>query len=226
MARLNVKDFFKQAHVGKDMYVIAGGASLNYVNPNFFDDKITIGLNQSFSKFKHCTYYLKKDGAEWQGRNIVTHVREVSPESKIIMSDYHGCAKEWGQNIFDIEFDYYYFDHPCGHGELDISVLPRIIDEGVFPNGMSITSIGIAMAAFMGAKNIIVCGMDACFLDDKDYFDEYVDHYECPTNHSSCLSYESNQAIEVSNYLRGKGINIIGFNPFINLLLEGHRYHV
>jgi len=226
--RINVKDSFKNIHEGKDIWIIGGGASLNYVNPSFFDNKITIGLNQAFTKFKYCTYYMKKDGAEWQGRNILEHIKEVSPESKLIMSDYVGCAKEWGHNDFSnidwFNVDYYYFDHPCGHGEMDESVLPKVIEEGIFPNGISLTAIATAMAVFMGAKNIIICGNDECFLDGKDYFDEYVDKFECNLDHKSCLLWTGGQTTACVNYFRNLGYNIVGLNPFVNLLFEGHIY--
>lgn len=228
MARLNVKDYFKDIHKDQDIWIIAAGASLNYVSPSFFEGKITIGLNQSFSKYKHCNYYMKKDGAEWQGRNVLKHIKEVSPESKLIMSDYVGCAKEWGHNDFSddsyVDFDYWYFDHPCGHGELDHSVLPRVLDEAIFPNGIAMTGIAIAMAAYMGAKSIIVCGNDTIFVDGKDYFNEYVDDYNCNLDHIGALNWGLPQTRAVANYFRSLGINVHSLNPFVDMRLEGHTF--
>jgi hypothetical protein len=225
MARLNVRDYLKDIHKGQDIYVIASGASMDYVDPSFFEGKITIGLNQTFSKYKYCTYYLRKDGRGWMGFDVIDHINNVSPQSKLIVSDYVGCALEWGKNDFgdDIGFDYYYFDHPTGHGELDTSVLPKILPEAIFPNGVSLTSIGIAMAAYMGAKNIIVCGNDTVLVDGKDYFKEYTQSYKKPQDHVPDLNWGSPQSEIVTKYLRELGINIVGFNPWINFRLEGHR---
>ena len=40
MARLNVRDYLKDIHKGQDIYVIASGASMDYVDPSFFEGKI------------------------------------------------------------------------------------------------------------------------------------------------------------------------------------------
>ena len=41
---------FKNIHVGKDIYVIASGKSVDYIDETFFNNKITIGMNQVFKK--------------------------------------------------------------------------------------------------------------------------------------------------------------------------------
>ena len=42
MAKLNVRDYLKDIHKHRDIYVIASGASMDYVDPSFFEGKITI----------------------------------------------------------------------------------------------------------------------------------------------------------------------------------------
>jgi len=224
--RINFKEL-KQSHPNSEIWIIGGGASMNYVHPSFFDGKIVIGINEAFTKYQHCTYFMRKDGRGWLGRDVIEHIKTVSPASKLIVSDYNGCAKEWGQNIFDTDLDYWYFDHPCGHGEMDESVLPRVISEGIFPNGIGSSGIAIAIAAYLGAKNIILCGNDAVKLDGKGYFKEYdnpTGEYICPMSHEDVLNWQNGQNVIVANFFRKTGINIHGLNAFINLRLEEHTY--
>lgn len=215
-----MKDVYKDLNI--DMWIIAPGPSMNYVKPEFFNNKITMGINETFTKFKNCVYYLRKDGRCWQGRDVIEHIKNVSPKSKLIVSDYQGCAYEWGHNDFDTDLDYYYFEHPASHGEITEGILDNM--EGQFCNGIGIVGIAIHLSVFMGFKNIIICGNDNVFFDDKDYFDNYCDTYECPTGHTATIRWAGGQAEEVARHFRSKGINIHGFNPWINFLLENHIY--
>ena len=38
-------DSLKDVHKNQDIWVIGAGSSMNYVDPSFFDNKITVGLN-------------------------------------------------------------------------------------------------------------------------------------------------------------------------------------
>lgn len=214
------KDRYKDSN--QDIWIIAGGASMNYVDPSFFDNKITMGVNETFTKYKHCTFYLRKDGNGWQGRNVLTHIQEVSPESKLIVSNHYGCAVEWPINEWDVDFDYWYFEHPASHGEMSEHILENM--EGQFANGIGICAIALHLCAFMGFKNIILAGNDNAFLEEKDYFDEYADSYDCPACHTGTIRWAREQVEFAAKYFRGTGINVHGLNPFINLPFEGHPY--
>jgi hypothetical protein len=218
--RRNVTEF-KDIHKGKDMWVICGGASMDYVQPSFFDGKITMAIGEAFRKYKNMTYYLRKDGRAYQGFDIFDDVIKNSPDSKIIFSDYHGCAYEWGKNEWTDEeapIDYWYFEHEPTHGELPANWNEI---EGKFAACISNAAIATHLCAYMGAKNIIIGGNDTVFFDGKDYFKEY-GVYDCPTSHIHTLNWGYGQTLEVVKYFRAKGINIIGLNPFVDLRLEGH----
>src|SRR5262245_34119981 len=45
----------KGRHTGADIWLVAAGASMNYVDPGFFDGKITVGVNAVHRRFR-CTY--------------------------------------------------------------------------------------------------------------------------------------------------------------------------
>jgi len=220
--RINIKEVFKNYLPDSEIYIIAGGASMDYIDPSFFDNKITIGVNESFRKYKNCNFYLRKDGRVYQGFDIFDHIKTVSPKSKLIVSDYYGGAIEWPKNEWPEEtMDYYYFEHVASHGEMDFSVLEK--DEDKLVMGIGICAIAIHFAAYMGAKNIILCGNDTGFIDNKDYFAEY-GTYECPTSHTGTLSWTKDQTETVAQHFRNKGLNIVSINPFVNFQLEGHYF--
>ena len=50
----------KNVHSGEDIWIVCAGASMNYVHSDFFENKITIGLNQVYRHFP-CNYIAMKD---------------------------------------------------------------------------------------------------------------------------------------------------------------------
>ena len=40
----------KDKHKGEDIYVIASGKSIDFIDDSFFDGKILIGVNQAYKK--------------------------------------------------------------------------------------------------------------------------------------------------------------------------------
>jgi len=41
---------FENIHKGLDIYIICSGKSLDFINNDFFNGKITIGINQVYKK--------------------------------------------------------------------------------------------------------------------------------------------------------------------------------
>ena len=50
----------KDLHYTETIYIICAGSSTSYFDPNFFADKVVIGVNNVFKKFP-CTYVIAKD---------------------------------------------------------------------------------------------------------------------------------------------------------------------
>ena len=42
---------YKNIHKGETIYVVSSGKSVDFMDCNFFSDKITIGVNQFYKKF-------------------------------------------------------------------------------------------------------------------------------------------------------------------------------
>ena len=50
----------KDKHKGQDIYVIGSGPSCNFIDASFFDNKISVGTNQTYRKFKS-NYIVRKE---------------------------------------------------------------------------------------------------------------------------------------------------------------------
>lgn len=81
----------------------------------------------------------------------------------------------------------------------------------------------------MGAKNIILIGVDHGCLDGKQTFkDYYKDIKETAWNdwqqYKGWLKNLDNDTIKIKTKLSSLGVNVYSINPFINFKLEGHKY--
>ena len=87
----------------------------------------------------------------------------------------------------------------------------------------------IHIAAYLGAKNIILCGHDCGTLDGNLYYDGYIEKdWISAGNWSGINEFMSKielQSQKVRQFLMDKyDCNIHSLNPFLNLGLEGHKY--
>ena len=212
MAKLSIKEF-KNIHVNQDIWLLGKGASLNYINKSFFDGKITIGVND-IDMWYETTYLMRKE----------FHPDGLKPEeilsrkTKLLLSEYKGCVQEWGLNEVGLEnlldkYDIWFFKTPFTHGEL---VMPDFEKGEEIPASLSSMAMAMCMAAYMGAKNIILCGNDECLLDGKDYVDG-ISPYICSSDHKYVLDWQASQSLPVRNMLRNSGYNIYSLHPFINV---------
>jgi hypothetical protein len=55
----NLKDF-KNLHENEDIYVLASGKSVDFIDNSFFENKIIIGINQAYKKIP-CQYLVRKE---------------------------------------------------------------------------------------------------------------------------------------------------------------------
>jgi hypothetical protein len=51
---------FKNKYLNKDIYIIGSGKSIDFIDKSFFDNKITIGINQVY-KYIEPTYLVRKE---------------------------------------------------------------------------------------------------------------------------------------------------------------------
>jgi len=198
---------------GEDIYVVGAGKSGDYIDPEFLDGKIAIGVNQSYRRFKNLKYIVKKDGASNEDFSTGIH---------IVVS----AHKFGGSGKINDSGDYA-FNH--NHNN------PKVINyDGLHPGGerlvvsnSTITS-AIHFAAFLGAKNIFLIGHDCGVLDGEASFAGYHDGvpnlWSSRDGYNQWLGTIQVQTLEVREYIIKKySCRIYSLNPFVGLNLEGHK---
>lgn len=211
-------------HIDEDVYIIASGASMDHIDPSFFEGKVTIGINQVYKKFK-CTYLVRKE------------VKFIKPSldtgSVVIVSEFDSGNLNSGDHKLNTNKvqhqNLYYFEHLDNlHDQVDVSVIESKSNKMVVSYSTITTAMHIA--AYMGAYNIILCGHDAGVLDGKMNFSGYTDKIEDTpwqnwNQYRNWLKVIEGQTLKVKKALEDTyGVNIVSINPFINFGLEGHRY--
>lgn len=202
----------KNKHKGKDIYILGSGKTMDYISSSFFNNKITIGVNQLFRHFP-CTYIVMTHGKTGQ---------ECINSGHTLISSKYRRACEKDKNIFD--GNYYIFEHFQNlHQEIDLSALDI---DNMLPVSCSTITPAISLAYKLGATNIILCGCDCGYIDGESNFEAYYSK-RIDLNNTSVipnLQHSEPQLYKLVCELRTRGINIYSLNPFINAHLEGHKY--
>lgn len=219
----NLTDF-QNIHTGKDIYIIGSGYSCEFIDPDFFKDKITIGINQVYKKFK-TTYIVRKEH-----KNLDTCLTEYNEGMWFISlfnCGVYSNAKLDEKNYISNDKICIYEHNNNNKPALEIKELP---EKGLIASFSTITT-GIHLAAYMGAKNIILVGHDCGTIDGKCNFTGYHNKESLfvwkngETDYKKWLPKIESQTITLKKILKEKyGVNIYSLNPFINYGLEGHIF--
>lgn len=207
----------KGVHKGHDVYVIASGASAGFINPAFFENKWSIGVNEVWKRFDP-DYLLRKESQRadeaWEYCQ--------SSGAKMIVSEWSCGSQSCGKN--DLTKCDYWFEH--GENKMQKLDLSIIGTDKIIVSFSTITS-AIHLAAYMGASNIILVGHDCGTLDGKQNFPEYPEpiHEKGRKFYKSFLGMIEPQTKAIRERIRQVyGCNIYSLNPFLNFGLEGHEY--
>ena len=212
----------KNIHKGEDIWIIGAGSSMNYVDSSFFENKICISVNHMYEFFP-CQYVV--------GRDLMDPVRWDSTVSDLL-------------NNSTIKFLYSILHQ--GHGipnDVPLSDNFYSFESGINEDVRGLECIGtdsmvairttqntcIHIAAYMGAKNIMICGKDEGRLDGNLYYDGYVKPHWTDAEHWKGIEHwlylTSKNTMMVRDRVKEVyGCNIYSLNPFINFKLEGHKY--
>jgi hypothetical protein len=216
----------KNIHLNQDIWLLLAGSSMDYVDASFFENKITIGQNQMYRLFP-CKYVVMKDCLEEP--RFPRSIKELDElEIPLLYSEFYKGRSSFEKNRVE---------HKCAHmfshnkrlpgAEIRDEVL-SLGEDDIIVSRSTVTTL-MHIAAYMGAKNIILCGHDCGKLDGNMYADGYLENdWVSSGNWSGINSFISKLEYDsavVREYLMNKyNVNIHSLNPFMNLGLEGHKF--
>jgi hypothetical protein len=219
-------DSLKNIHIGQDIWILAPGPSMNYIDKTFFNNKITIGHNDIYKLFP-CNYVVMKDCME-QPRFPRSIMRLNQLNIPLIFSEYNGGRSTNEKNSVQHN-NAYMFKHNPKIKDFKTELAEKTEDQ-IIVGKSTIVSI-LHIACLMGASNIIVCGNESCIIDDQMYVNGYVEpDWVSASNYTGIhthLRRASSEYIIARDYLRDKyNVNIYSLNPFADFNLETHKYEI
>lgn len=203
-------------YAGEDIWIIAAGPSAGYVDPEFFRNKFTLGVNKVWMRFE-VDYVVCKDFDAIE--------MAVKSGQRVIASKHHCGTLDYRENA-DVDGTIYIFEHgDNGIKDVDLDAIGS--PDRIVVSFSTITST-MHLAAFMGAVNIIVVGHDCGMLDGRLNFEDYPDPpapMAQPGFYESFVANIEPQSIAVRDRLQEVyGCRIYSLNPFLNFGLEGKCY--
>lgn len=219
----NIKEL-KNKHQGQDIWVILAGSSMDYVSSSFFDNKTVMGLNHVYKHYP-CDYIMMKDCMEEP--RFPRSIEKLNSMNIPLIFSNHFMGHRSKPNNLPKHNNAYMFEHNPRVDNLKTE-LKKLNDNEIVVSRSSVTSL-VHIAAYMGAKNIILCGHDCGTLDENLYYEGYIEEdWISSGNWSGINNWMSRIEAEsqtVRTFLMEKyNCNIHSLNPFLNLGLEGHEY--
>jgi outer membrane protease len=215
-------EHFQNKHKNKDIYVLGSGATLNFIKPDFFKNKITVCVNDVAEIYLPKTQYVVTK----YHQEAIEYAKKL-PKSKIIVSrgDKGNTYTDLSPNIdnlFSFEHNY----NKCENSNV-YSDWPKNSTKALYVSWSSITS-AMHFAAFLGAKNIIMVGHDSGSLDDQNWVKGYVTETWSAVARDAAMQrnklFESQSLAVKKKLIELYNCNIYSLNPFINYNLEGVSY--
>tara|TARA_B100000242_G_C43022234_1_gene475771 strand:+ start:463 stop:1149 length:687 start_codon:yes stop_codon:yes gene_type:complete len=219
---------FKNKHLDEDIYIYASGKSCDFIDNSFFKNKIVIGVNQSYRRLKP-TYLVRKEFKLLE--KIITN-NELTDVIHFVSKGNCGLGNTKNYDIINSKFknqnNIVIYNH--NQNNRQITSLP---DGDKLIVSYSTITTAIHLAAYMGAKNIIIVGHDCGLLNGESNFKGY--HTKESLNvawkknpqkqYNDWLGKIENHTITLKKILKDKyGCNVLSLNPFINFNLEGNNF--
>jgi hypothetical protein len=205
MAVLNIKEL-KGAEIGKDIYIIGSGKSIDHIPASFWEGKTCIGTNFCCERIP-CKYGIT--------HHIIAIKSILDSGAILIVSEFEMCISS--KNRLNFMENYYWFRHP---EQTYTQITLNFFDDPEYLTaGGTIVTSALNLAYRLGAKNIILAGVDGGSIDGIINYKDY----PLPTNEDHPTNVR-NQLEKISNHIRGKGVPVISLNPFLNFTNEGHAF--
>lgn len=215
---------FKNKHKNEDIYILASGKSVDFIDKTFFDNKIVIGINQTYKYFMP-KYLVRKE------HKFINKILSETNNNVIHFISYGDCGNATINKIpnkYKSVNNIVIFGHP--ENKKNNNDFNKLTDNenNLVVSHSTITS-GIHLAAYMGAKNIILVGHDCGLINNESNFTNYHNKITMVQKNQNeyrlWLKKIENQTIKLKHLLKDKyNCNVLSLNPFINLGLEGNKY--
>jgi hypothetical protein len=203
---------FVGKHVGETAYVIGSGKTLQFYNPVFFQDKLTIGVNFGWS--------LTLDRVDYMVTKYHDKARAWCKSDRVgVLFVSRGDTGQF-EKVIDDNPEYVVFDHePNKVQDFTGTDFPN---DGLVVSYSTITS-AMHLAALMGVANIVTVGADCGTLDDGTNVDGYQPE-KSSLQPERFPDFELQNRV-VANILRKRyGVNVMSMLPFVTPNMEGHRF--
>ena len=225
----NLKSF-KNCHLEQDIYVVASGKSVDFISGSFFDNKIVIGINQVYKKIK-CNYLVRKEAILIKevlanaDKNTIHFISEGSLGN--CQKKYIDETSNALKNIDTTNVVLYKHNQNVSH-----SILTSLPPDDMLLVTWSTITTGIHLAAYMGAKNIILVGHDCGTINNECNFSGYhtnetykISWKNGISDYKIWLTHIEDTTIRLKKLLKAKyGCYVCSLNPFINFNLENNVY--
>ena len=227
---------YQNKHIGEDIYVLASGKSYDYFPSTFFDNRITIGVNQ-MSQLRSCNYAVRKEIAAACVQETLSNEKTTT----LFLSIGSGGSADTN-NLNMIET--YNGGELLATGRVVMfshaknvrtvrDVLPT--DPNSLVVSWSTITTAIHLAAHMGARAVYVVGHDCGTLDGETNCSHYhttetmKGKWKHPARHAKgypiWLNEIEKDTAKLRTLLMAKyGCHVVSLSPFVGLGMEGHEY--
>jgi hypothetical protein len=190
--------------------VLGSGPSLNFLSPQFFDDKTTVSTNESAFTLGFVPDYVfshyHREAVRMPAQiAVVTLARDT-----VTQQEWHG---EKPEELVLIEQDDY---NPPGSSWNPLTTHPPKPYSLAY--GSSSLHGSMHLAAWLGAKHIVLVGADCGRIDGEDRVEGY------PDGDKLWVLYNEHHGLMKTWLQREYDVTVYSLNPFINLNLENHRF--
>ena len=201
----------KDKHKGEDIYILGSGKSMEFYDPKFFENRVTVAVNHSFRN-----YLPRVDYVCTKYHEVATLIRDEHPDIIPVVTKYlHGqypkpMIRQSGVVIADHINNRVENFRP---GEW-----PKQKD--VLITSASTITTAMHLAAYMGARTIFMCGNDLGTLDGEQ---NVQNHGGRSIDKVSRIWDKQNR--QVKEELESRyDTRVYALLPFSSITLDGHKY--
>lgn len=195
------------------IYIVGSGKTMDYIRPDFFWDKVIIGVNYSAVNLP-CEFAYHVSNHHDDANNIAT----MQPGHAVITSEVEQVPPTDTTNVTvtapnvikvpTTDQRYAAFDPETDWADDRLML------------GPSSATLAMSLAYWLGAQSIVLCGVDCGAIDGAGRFEGY----QVPDGQ---LVYGAWQKAldDMANAIRARGVGVYSMNPWTTLALEGHRFN-